>query len=386
MKHSPPPSTARSSERYRAIDALRGYAALSVLVFHLLFNSAWWDLLAGGMPEWAHLAVGSLRNGVAVFFVISGFVIGYTTQRLATPGDGGLFALRRQIRLDPPYYVMIAVALALAFAEARLGFDTREFTFAEVALNLLYLQNISGVPEILPVAWTLCLEVQFYLVVVAVTLLASALARSNALRRRSIARGAMLALGAFSISMPLLGLTAGPWFIGLWWQFCLGATLSWFVRGEIGNRFMLAVLGAAAGILLLTAAFAPARADAWWGEWFALAAAIAIHVFIVTGTLTRGHGRVPLHLGRLSYSLYLVHFPVAGMTMGAILKITGPSIPAAVFAVVAGAVTSLIAAELLMRFVEGPAIRWAVRLKDRARMTPARAPRAARPQTAPTGA
>ena len=51
--------------------------------------------------------------GVEVFFVLSGFVIAHQRGRPITPAFAGRFALRRAIRLDPPYYFTILVSVAL---------------------------------------------------------------------------------------------------------------------------------------------------------------------------------------------------------------------------------------------------------------------------------
>ena len=49
--------------------------------------------------------------GVDIFFVLSGFVIAYSVREARiTPRFLGRFALRRSIRLDPPYWITIAIA------------------------------------------------------------------------------------------------------------------------------------------------------------------------------------------------------------------------------------------------------------------------------------
>lgn len=354
----PPPA------RFRAIDALRGYAALSVLVFHLIYNSPQATLYAELLPAWVYSGSGYLRSGVATFFVISGFVIGYTTYSLGSRvRDGARFGLRRQIRLDPPYYATIALVLVMGAIETSFGFAARTFTLGEVLLNLVYLQDIVGAPAILAVAWTLCLEVQFYLVTVLVLLIAGAIAKDRPVLRVRITRMAILTSGMFSLLMPLLRLDAGPWFIGTWWMFCLGMCISWLVRRSISVRYMSAILAVSAAILLANALFA--HSDPWGGEWFAWATAALIVTLTLTGALTRDHGAASQYFGKLSYSLYLVHLPLLTITMGALLKVTGSSTPAIVLALAVGAGISIGAAELLRRFVEKPAILWATLLKPK---------------------
>lgn len=341
--------------RMLAVDALRGYAALSVLIFHVMYNSAQADALARSIPSWFYTTLGTLRSGVAVFFVISGFVIGYTTYNLGRRlKDVGVFALRRQIRLDPPYYVAIALVLFLSFVERTAGYETRSFSAVEMLLNMVYLQGFLGAESVLAVAWTLCMEVQFYLVLVLILWVTNRVTLGHDRRRQTVVHVVVLMLAAISISLPFFGVASGPWFIGTWWQFAMGMTVSWFVRGNVSDRFVLVV------ILLATSSAALGRisgnADVWGGEWFAVGTAALIYLLVRTGRVERDPGRVPLYLGKVSYSLYLLHLPVLTITMGAVLKFMGSSVPALILAVSVGAAASFIAAEMLRRFVEQPSI------------------------------
>ena len=184
----PPPSG-----RFLALDGMRGIAALSVLIFHLFWNTANSEWMREQLPDVIDVLTGLLRSGVAIFFVISGFVIAHTTKDIRPSGAAGRFALRRQIRLDPPYYVTILVILAIEFAQSRIaGLEGATYTFGDVLINALYLQDILGRPAILAVAWTLCLEVQFYLVVMVVSIVASLATRDDRARLRVIVAVSML--------------------------------------------------------------------------------------------------------------------------------------------------------------------------------------------------
>ena len=44
------------------------------------------------------------------------------------------------------------------------GLVSTSYSVTDIVLNLVYLQDLAGSPRILAVSWTLCLEVQFYLV------------------------------------------------------------------------------------------------------------------------------------------------------------------------------------------------------------------------------
>jgi peptidoglycan/LPS O-acetylase OafA/YrhL len=311
-------------------------------------------------PDAVTTTSGLMRSGVAVFFVISGFVIAYTTRQMRTGDQALRFIARRQVRLDPPYYTMIAVALLIEWAQSFVpSLQYTTYGPGVVILNMLYLQNIVGVPSILAVAWTLCLEVQFYLVVVLVTLAASAFGRTES-ARTAIRIWIPLGLLAVSLALPLLGINGGPWFIGLWWMFALGMTLAWFAEGVIGIRSVSAIL--AVVVVWLTVLQVLGRADAWGGEWFAVATAVLIAVLGARAWLSRSPGRVLLYFGRISYSLYLVHLPVITVVVGAAYKVLPHNGPVRAITLVIGGAAAIGAAHLLYRFVELTALRWSKRI------------------------
>ena len=161
-------TTSATSVRTRLtyIDGLRALAAMAVFMVH-----------ATGI---LHVAVASHRSGVAdavvrasgygplgvdVFFVISGFVIAYSIRDdPVTLGYAGRFAVRRSLRLDPPYWCAIAVGTLWIAARHRLGSAGEPLpTVPQVLSHLAYLQGILGQRNIIIVFWTLCLEVQLYL-------------------------------------------------------------------------------------------------------------------------------------------------------------------------------------------------------------------------------
>src|SRR5687767_8776 len=104
--------------RFTFVDALRGVAALAVVLFHAVEGGHIPDLMAV-MPAWLTAMISHGHLGVAVFFVLSGFVIAHATYgQTITLSYLGRFMLRRSIRLDPPYWFAIAVAVGFAVLSA----------------------------------------------------------------------------------------------------------------------------------------------------------------------------------------------------------------------------------------------------------------------------
>ena len=91
------------------IQALRGIAVFLVVLTHARYSFS-------DTPTWP-LAEQLLRPGamgVDLFFVISGFIMVYTTRRLAgTPGEALDFLVRRFARIWPLYAVVTLIYLTV---------------------------------------------------------------------------------------------------------------------------------------------------------------------------------------------------------------------------------------------------------------------------------
>src|SRR5665213_384 len=95
-----------------AIQILRAVAALMVVLSHAQ-NDALREAIANGY-RFTRFELLPWDSGVDLFFVISGFIMVYSSQRLfATPGAGGAFISRRLIRIVPLYWMITAIALVI---------------------------------------------------------------------------------------------------------------------------------------------------------------------------------------------------------------------------------------------------------------------------------
>lgn len=306
-------------ERFLMIDGLRGIASLAVLACHLLvpevckFAQALESVLPGPVSQLVHH--GDL--GVEIFFVLSGFVIAYSTRgRVATPAFAGRFALRRAIRLDPPYYVILILTMATwaCFTPFGVAGVLDEMKgMPGILANMFYLQDILSFPSPVPIAWTLCLEVQFYLAYIVLLGLTQAVG-SRMPKPADGSRGQSLAFPSTAarmlIFLPLAATSLSAWyphvsrfdFLGCWFRFFLGVLVYWVLTAQSSRLWFFAF-----GVLLF-------GLGAWTRDARSLAA-------LSTAVLIYGAGRAGKlatwlsarwvqYLGRISYSLYLVHIPV----------------------------------------------------------------------------
>lgn len=134
------------------VDALRGVAAMAVVLFH--YTTRFVELYGTvGRPS---LAVPYGHFGVNLFFVISGFVIFMTLERTRRPMD---FVVSRFSRLFPAYWVSVAVTFAVV---SWAGLPGKEVTGLQALGNGLMLHGILGIPHVDGVYWTLQVELFFY--------------------------------------------------------------------------------------------------------------------------------------------------------------------------------------------------------------------------------
>jgi peptidoglycan/LPS O-acetylase OafA/YrhL len=153
------------------IDGLRFIAIFSVILFHL----NWFITSKTGRAEGADLLSDFLSHGnigVQLFFVISGFVIAlpFAKGHLLNGRLPNLrqYLFRRLTRLEPPYIVNLLFRFGLLFFATA---DTFSELFPHLLASMGYLHNIiyGSMSKINFVAWSLEIELQFYLLAPLVT-------------------------------------------------------------------------------------------------------------------------------------------------------------------------------------------------------------------------
>jgi peptidoglycan/LPS O-acetylase OafA/YrhL len=168
------PASPAGRPRFPHIDALRAVAALSVLVFHVHQEGPHYALAVGGTGTLADKVLTQMSNGVCVFFVISGFVL-YRPFAAARAGQARPTALRdylrrRALRILPAYWLALTV-LTIAFSLP--GVFSHDWWRYYGLLQVYSAHTIGGG---MGVAWTLCVEVTFYLALPLIAALAGRVA------------------------------------------------------------------------------------------------------------------------------------------------------------------------------------------------------------------
>jgi peptidoglycan/LPS O-acetylase OafA/YrhL len=326
-------NTTAPGERLLVIDALRGVASLLVAWYH--FATVFPYFLPAGL-----LKRSAIHGwvGVPIFFVISGFVMPHALhQARYEPSQYGRFLLKRMVRLDLPCYASLVVVVLLGLWSGEISaYETPpgKISAAQVLLHLGYLNVVAGYDWLNTVLWSLAIELQYYFLVgVVFPLIAAPDGRIR------LALFGLLGLFAFWVEEK-------HFLFHHLWLFLLGIHTFHVVAGLIPRRtYLLLVPLLAAGTI---------ATQGWLAGGAGVATALSV-AFVRRGS----GGAVMRWLGKISYSLYLLHLPVgARVVRYGIRRFPVRSAWLELAIMVAALAASLGAAWLLWRWVERPAHRW----------------------------
>ncbi len=270
-----------------SIQALRAIAALSVVLCHFSYLS---NILSGRPHD--PIPLYSLASGVDLFFVISGFIMVYSSTRLfGSDGAWKSFVARRLIRIVPMYWIATIVATALRAAPPD-----------DVLKSLIFLPYGNGFP-VLASGWTLNFEMFFYLVFAAALFLQ---------RRMAVVAVcvALIGLNILSWISPPSSFEIVFWSDPIILEFCFGMVIALlYLEGGIRlhpiPRILLVIFGATAIWFYGASGAVPSGYRfVFWG--IPVAAIFAGTVLGNDITLSYFTGPIKL-LGDASYSIYLVH-------------------------------------------------------------------------------
>jgi len=324
------PHPARASEstsQYRPdIDGLRAIAVLSVLFYHVGFST-----FAGGFV------------GVDVFFVISGFLITrliYNEFEATGEFRFSRFYMRRARRLFPAMFATLfvtSIAAVIWFSPTDLERFGGALIHAVASLSNIFFWNESGYfdvdAQIKPLlhTWSLSVEEQYYIFWPAILVL---LLKKTGTRWTF---AVLIALGLLSFLLNLdvasqdsrvlnqaLPFTTG-WFseerASIFFltpfrvfEFVIGGVLVWGVRKRPGSALFHAA-ATLIGLVMISYSVLVYTEDTLFPSYNALLPCVGTVLIIysgdkagLVGALLRN--RLSVGIGLISYSLYLVHWPV----------------------------------------------------------------------------
>lgn len=340
-----------SAPRQPAIDVLKVLASQLIVLHHLSAYGPVADAVEEALPKLIAWLYDHGRTAVQVFLVLGGYL---AVQPLMQAMSGPMSTLgralaARYLRLVPPFAAALALAvLAAVWASPWLGEDLLAPApqALQVLAHLLLIHEWLDVDALSAGVWYVAIDFQLY------TLMAALLWLGLRGAHAWIAIAITLVMAAASLLLWNRQSELDNWAIYFFGAYGLGAAARWAQASASGKArgMWLAGMVALTGLALLLD----------FRTRIAVALATALFLF-ATGVhqprLPAGLARWLGNLGRTSYALFLVHFPVLliGNAWWARAELNGPLAGGAMFiAIWAG---SLALAWVFERWVETPLAR-----------------------------
>jgi peptidoglycan/LPS O-acetylase OafA/YrhL len=273
-------------EEIKIINLLRGLAALMVCFYHFshfpfldkhIFNESNFIL------PFSELC----RNGVYIFFVLSGFIIPFSLNKLNySIKKIPKFLWKRFLRIEIPFVSSIFLIIAFGFAYNYFFGWPFEISLKQFIHNVLYVVPFSDEDWLNIIYWTLAVEFQFYLLISLLFL--AIMSKNNWIKYLSIT--IFLGTSFFDFENELVFDFAS--------LFTLGIVLFLFRQKMISLLIFVLFSFACCAIIMY-------KFDSWIMV-FLCSSTVLLILFVEFET------KLTNFLGEISYSLYLIHGVVGG--------------------------------------------------------------------------
>lgn len=324
-----------TTNRLVELDALRGIAAVLVMLFH--YTAKYEELYGHESAPAISLPWG--HYGVNLFFMISGFVIFMTLHRIGRPLD---FVVSRFSRLFPAFWVAVAITFLLTHL---LGLPDKTVSASTAGLNLFMIHGLFRIPHVDSVYWTLEIELIFYAMALSMYLAGWIDRVHTALLGLLVLRSIYFLTQHFAgieLSWTLSHLLILPY-------------IAWFACGIMIYRIVTFPSDTPRmDFLVLFAAFAQLAIVEGPGIGLLAAGLSLVFWAAATGRLPWLANPLLAWLGAISYTLYLLHENIG---WGIILQLERNGISAN-WVILIAISAALGMASLLTLLVERPAMRW----------------------------
>lgn len=279
--------------------------------------------------------------GVDLFFFISGYIIAFPFLSGKAPSIGKFFS-RRVLRIEPPYVLVLIGCFLLLFLSGYTPRNAPSFNKTEAPLwqsflaSLVYLHGVifNAPPRLNPPAWSLEVEIQFY--VLSPILLKLALMMSSKVRRLILA---LATLAALLISSSIIGADENSvhrWtLVGHAWPFLLGILVCDFAVEkspfEQSPAYIFDVWFAVALVLMAVTGHFEERlhgfAQIALQDGVRAACVLAIYIGAARGIIGRKLTSLPwiTLIGGACYSIYLTHVPLMQILSELMFRLVQPT-------------------------------------------------------------
>lgn len=349
-----PIAAATPAGRLKFIDMLRAVSSQLLVWHHLAFYGPLAEQAYPLAPLLLDWLADPARFVVQVFLVIGGFGTAHHLAGLHTPGCRRfcLEVAQRYRRIGIPYLVMLPVAIganALAGRWMNHHSISASPTVPQVVAHIFFLQDLLHYEPLTAGIWYLGIDFQLFLLTLAVTMLSL---------RWTEAKGVVQPDRALAVTQSVL---AVPAILSLFWfnrdpaydcwgcyylgSYFLGMVVQWVISGSLSRSAFWGYLGLVAAAVAVD-----------WRPRLLVAACTGVAILLASqGGWLRNwpRSRVIGYLGRISYSLFLIHFSACLVVSGWLSqwRLTPTQ---SLAGMVAAWVASLIGAILFHHLVERP--------------------------------
>ena len=357
------------TQRSLPIDSLKALAAGFIVLHHLAFYGPMADHVLPLAPGvWAWLA-SDARMAVQVFLVIGGYLaarsLAPTGSLGAAPLSGVLWS--RFLRLVLPYHVILLIAIAgNEIARSLMAHESisAPASLDQFVAHALLLQDILGYESLSAGLWYVAIDMQLFLLMTALL----GLGRFTDTAARQAYPG--WRINSSIVLVTLAGLSSlyyfnrdhgwDAWAVYFFGVYALGALVWWVSCQTRALAWLAAMTAGAAGALLVV-----------FRERLVLALVVALLLGVVA--LRRRHAQPSVHRlsrppgalaraihgsARISYSLFLVHFPVCLVVNAAVSRFLPLTVGWQLLGICTAFAASVAAAAVFHAHVEAPLLRW----------------------------
>jgi peptidoglycan/LPS O-acetylase OafA/YrhL len=330
------------SNRMPLVDALKAIASQLIVLHHLSAYGPLSLTMREAFPGTMGWLFEYGRMAVQVFLVIGGFLAARALSGEGQALAGSPFGLiwKRYLRLVIPYLAAIGLAIiGAAVADHWLDDDAipARATFNQWLAHAFLLQSLLGFDSLSAGVWYIAIDFQLFALMALLLWLG---------RVHYVAPGLVLALAIASLFWFNRDTSWDNWAIYFFGSYGLGAAAWW----ASGRKQLSAWLG-----VIATITIAALILD------FRLRILLALGVALLLGFSRRGGwletwpASKPLaFLGQISYSVFLVHFPICLLANAVFFQLGWTSPLAASAILLAAWSVSMVVATLFYRWIESP--------------------------------
>lgn len=308
--------------------------------------------------------------GVAVFFLITGFVIPASLQR----HNPVSFIVGRIFRIYPSHLIALVTISVFLLASGLIVHDVADrFDWWRIFANALLLTDFLRDTPMNPVFWTLLVEIKFYLLAALVAALGGFTSRNTLI----LGLCCVVVVLGVPVLRPMLrdpailGLCSIASFTAVNILYILAGTVFYLIYSR-----RISLVPATIFLLGLMLSFdiieriAISTSSWWWGLPGKWAALCVFSICILAARRFNATSRTLDFFGDVSYPLYLIHMPIGVVLLGAVSRAAGD----VHVALLVTAVVSVGIAWLIHRYVEAPANSYGKRLGGQGALDLARVP------------